>query len=49
MAKTTKFSIDLTPEDKKLLSTLKAQMAVSQGPVSTAAAIRAAIRTAVAK
>lgn len=47
MAFTTKFSIDLSPEDKLLLDTLKEELIVLQGKATTAAAIRVAIRRAV--
>jgi hypothetical protein len=46
---TTKMSFDFTPEDMKVLNTLKRQMAATQGRVSVVAVIRAAIRKAAAK
>lgn len=45
----TKLSIDLTAEDMKFLNILKKSMTESQGKVSHATVIRAAIRAAAAK
>lgn len=48
-SKVTKLSMDFTPEDMKILNSLKRDMAATQGRVSVVAVIRAAIRTAAAK
>ena len=48
MAKVTKYSIDLSPEDLKLIAKLRKQMETEQGPVKMAAVIRAALRKAAA-
>jgi hypothetical protein len=44
--KTTKLSMDFTPDDMKILNALKREMAATQGRVSVVAVIRAAIRKA---
>ena len=45
----TKISFGFTPADMKLLRKIKAWMALTQGPVSNIAAIRAALREMAAK
>ena len=45
----TKLCIDLSPEDMKFLNTIKKAMSATQGKVSHAAVVRAALRTAAAK
>jgi hypothetical protein len=45
----TKLNMDLTATDMKIIAALKQRMIEAQGKSSTAAVIRAAIRTAVEK
>ena len=45
----TKICIDLSPDDMKVLTSLKKSMTATMGKVSHAAVIRAALRTAAAK
>lgn len=48
MAKITKYTIDLTPDDQKIIAKLRAEMEAVQGKVKIAAVIRAALRKAAA-